>query len=79
MDTIDDLFRVVKGIATNIDPSGLIKTADGIATVASGVAKLVDGESDALDYIAKGGSKVISGTGIFLGFIKSDSGSDFTE
>jgi X-X-X-Leu-X-X-Gly heptad repeat protein len=76
---MDDLFRVIKGIASNIDPSGLVKAADGIATLASGAVKLASGEEDALTDIATGGGKVLTGTGTLFGFIKSDSDSDDSE
>ncbi|MBD2412470.1 hypothetical protein FACHB389_23075 [Nostoc calcicola FACHB-389] len=72
----DDLFRAIKGIASNIDPSGLVKAADGIATIAGGAVKLATGEEDALTDITKGAGKVITGTGTLCGFIKSNSDSD---
>jgi hypothetical protein len=70
------MFQVVKGIVSNLDPSGLVKAADGVGTLVSGVTKQMSGEEDGLGEIATGGGKVLAGVGTFLGFIKTDTNGD---
>jgi hypothetical protein len=70
------MFKVVKGIVSHLDPSGLVKAADGVGSLVSGVTKQMSGEEDGLMEIATGGGKLLAGVGTFLGFIKSDTNGD---